>query len=159
MSITPAQYATLKAYALADPTAATFITNGNDPQLAEWFNAPSTKIVWRSLVPVSDVGQSFEATELSGLTSLNNDRLGTFALWNPAGATPARVDHRKFFNSIFSGAGGATTRGRLDTLWRRFATRAEAALATGTGTTQDPAVLTWEGDLFMYDSFRIRTAE
>jgi len=158
MTLTTSQFATLKAYALADPTAANFITNGNDPQLAEWFNAPSTKIVWRSLVPVSEVGQSFEATELNGLTSLNNDRLGTFALWNPAGATPARVDHRAFFSSIFSGAGGATTRGRLDTLWRRFATRAEAALATGTGTTQDPAVLVWEGTLSTNDSIPIRNA-
>jgi len=156
--LTPAQASTLKAYALLDPTAAQHIASGDVARLTDWLNGASTKVVWKSLVPVSEVGQSFEATELAGLTSLNNDRLGTFALWNPAGATPVRVDHRTFFASIFSGAGGATTRGRLDSLWRRFATRAEAALAEGTGTTNSPAALTWEGSFGWNESSQVVNA-
>ena len=40
--LSESQHSALKAVALADQTAAGYIANGNDIQLADWFNAQQT---------------------------------------------------------------------------------------------------------------------
>jgi adenosylcobinamide amidohydrolase len=44
-------------------------------------------------------------------------------------------------------AGGTATRAKLLILWKRLATHAEKALATGTGSDAVPALLTQEGPI------------
>lgn len=158
MALSTAQKQTLKALAVADPVASQLMDGTQDPELANWYNTSTTKIVFKTSVSLATVGKTFEATGLSSMTSANNDRLVSFAMWNPQGVDPTRIDHRQFFDDVFSPASGATTRTRLAALWRRFATRAEGALATGTGTDAVPAALVYEGMISYVDASDIRSA-
>lgn len=148
MELTPQQIATLKAAIIADPNlaAARAIHSGVGTQMiTDYLNSASTKVVFKTSAALAEVGKNFEATALSAMTSANNDRLVSFALWNPQGVDPTRADHRQFFNDVFSPASGAGTRAKLYALWRRFANRAEGLLAAGTGSDADPAALVFEG--------------
>lgn len=157
--LTSQQITALKAFAAADQTAAALMASADDVGLAAWFNGNNGAFtVWRSSVPIYEVGEAFEASGLSAMTSTNNDRLSSFAAWNPRGVVPSRGDHRTFFDDVFSPASGATTRTRLSALWRRIATRAEQALATGTGSNAAPATLVFEGKLSYIDASNIRSA-
>lgn len=124
MSLTPAQLPILKAAILAE-TDAGFVAAravGND-----------------------EVGRAFIASGLSAMTAGNNDRLVSFALWNPGGVQPFRQDHRQFFDDVFSPTSGATTRAALWALWKRNVTRGERLYATGTGSDAVPGLLVFEG--------------
>lgn len=144
-NFTEEQYQSLSAYAKANPTALACITAKNDICLREWLNSPSGFIVFKSRVPISTVGEHFVGSGLSAMTSANNDRLVSFALWNPNGVNPNRFDHRDFFESVFSPASGASTRSALYALWRRNANNLEKAFTTGTGTDANPGALGYEG--------------
>ena len=48
--LTIPQMQALKSAALADPTASGYLSTGNDNELAQWFNAPNGKIVWRTVI-------------------------------------------------------------------------------------------------------------
>ena len=143
--MTPAQLATLKAAILADGT----LTGASAVTIAGVFNALAAPAftVWKTSVSTGNVGKAFVATSIAGMTSANNDRLVSFALWNPDGVNPSRADQRTFFDDVFSVASGAPTRTALAALWRRFATRAEKLFATGTGSDAAPATLAFEGSI------------
>ena len=149
MQLTTAQAATLKAAILAEANATLVaaLAVRDDTGVADWYNATTATVVWRSHVQLAEVGKAFVATSLSSMTSLNNDRLVSFALYNGDGINPSRADHRAFFDDVFSPTSGAPARTALATLWRRTATRAEALFATGIGTTASPATLAAEGPL------------
>lgn len=150
MALTPAQSQTL-ANAIknsTDPMVVAALAVGNDggPNgLLEWCNANSTFVVWKTFVIKADVGKAFIASALAAITAGNNDKLSSFALWNPDGVNPSRIDTRQFFDDIFSVAAGATTRAALLALWKRFATNAEKVFCTGTGTDVTPGDVVFEG--------------
>lgn len=114
-------------------------------------NASPDFTVWKSNVSIAEVGAAIDADELSGLPTNDATRLDTFSTYNQSGVKPAKADRRSFFDNIFAGAGGATTRANLAVLWKRLATRAEALFAVGTGTDTDPATLTFEGVISYQD--------
>lgn len=149
MALTPAQKATLKAAILADPALNVF-PNSSDgnfdlaAKLSTEIAAPAF-IVWRTLVALGEVGRTFNATDLAGLTSLNTQRLQNLAAWLENGVNPSLASVRQFFDDVFSGAGGANTRAALLVIWKRSATRIEKILATGTGSDQSPATMGYEG--------------
>jgi hypothetical protein len=149
--LTPAQNAALKAAILAetDPTLVAFRNVGSDDGVAQFYNGASSPafIVWKSSVEQAEVGRAFVASALSAMTSANNDRLVSFALWNPGGVTPSRADHRQFFDDVFSPASGASTRAALLALWKRTATRVERLFAIGTGSDAAPGTLVFEGEI------------
>jgi hypothetical protein len=154
MHLTAAQSATLKADILNTPALAALAgTPDGRVEIARLYNLAASPgfTVWKSSVPLGTVGQTFVASELLSRTALENDRLGTFANWNPEGVNPSRADHRAFFDGVFSAAGGAGTRAALLALWKRPATRAEKLFATGTGSDGSPAVLVVEGVLDFSD--------
>jgi len=143
--MTPAQLATLKAYVLADQTASALYANGEDGAVADWCNEvlPSF-IVWRSKVSTSEIGKAVNYVAVEAMTDVNRGRINTFYGMNPVSFDPSRADIRTYWANTFSGAlggQGQATRDALEALWRRAATRAESALATGTGTTASPAAL------------------
>ena len=115
-------------------------------------------IVWRGNVTISETGQSFNGTELSGMTTGNQTRLQTIAQYLAAGYNAAKSDVRAMFNDIWSGAGGVTTRANLLVLWKRSATLGEKILATGTGSDASPAALGFEGDLSYQDVTEARSS-
>lgn len=165
-ALTAAQLATLRTDINANTTAipagladcvnyvgvqAKNVPNNQDGNLclARFYNTDSNPafIVWKTSVPLTTVGNAFNATELAGLTSLNTQRLQNLAAWLETGVNPSLAPVRQFFDDIFSGAGGANTRAALLALWKRTATRAERLYATGTGSDATPGSLVFEGTL------------
>ena len=154
MSLTTAQLPALNAAIKADP-----VLNAlpNDPDAndftAKEFNKPASPnfTVWKSNVPNADIATCFNGTELAGLTANNHTRLQTVAVWFVGGMNPALPDMRAMLDDIFSGTGGANTRSRLLSMYKRLATRCEKLYATGTGTDPSPAILVFEGQIGWQD--------
>ncbi len=149
MSLTTAQYTTLKNAILADPTLNAFpnTSDGNFDlarKLSIELQPPGTFIVWRRRVPLTELGDAMVATEVAGLTTANLTRLQVYAEYSTAGIN-ASQNTSDGFDSIFSGAGGAGTRTALHPVWRRAATRIENILSTGTGSDASPATMGYEG--------------
>lgn len=150
MPLTTAQTVTLKAAILAetDPTFVALRTAGATGAMADWFNQASTFTVWRTSVPISEIGDAVIATELVGLTALNLQRLQALTGDLAAGSINASIaDRRSGFDQVFSGAGGAGTRAALLVLWKRLALRIEKLYATGTGTNATPGTVVYEGTI------------
>lgn len=153
--LTTSQLSTLKAVALADPTAAQYIANGNDNELAEWFNQPQTFVVWRSVLTPELARAAIiqGATQLDGLTVGKRDSLFYLVSGN------LNVSEASVRAAIDDLCGGQNTlKAFLVAAQKRTTTRAEKALASGTGTDAVPAILGWEGWISGNDSSNIRTA-
>jgi len=146
--MTPAQLVILKSDILADPTLNAFPngTTGNF-EVAKAYNelASPAFTVWKVNVSITQIGDNLVATELAGLSTLNSTRLQTIAVFSSDGVNPSLSDRRAFFDDVFSGSGGALTRAKLLTLWKRLATRAEKLFSIGTGTDSSPASTTFMG--------------
>jgi hypothetical protein len=150
MSLTPAQLQTLKTAIAGDPTLSSQpMTSAGAASIANSMNANASPAftVWKTNVAINAVGKAFNGTELGNLTSANQTRLQTIAIYLAGGVNPTLADNRAFFDDIFSGAGGAITRASLLTLWKRLATRGEKLYATGTGSDPSPATLVFEGNI------------
>jgi hypothetical protein len=165
MALTPAQKLTLKTHVEANTTVLAFgagnqqintvfnaaSLNAGDAQLiAEYYNLlgpANTHTVWKTLVTITQVGDKINGTELAGLSSLNSTRLQTVVILSAGGVNPSLLDRRQFFDDIFSGAGGATTRANLLALWKRLCRNVEKVFATGTGSDASPATLVFEGSV------------
>lgn len=151
MPLTTTQLVTLAANirAAVDAPVVTALANGNDNEIARLYNLDASPAftVWKTSVTINAIGDKINGTELAGLSSLNTTRLQAVVMLSPAGVNPSLIDRRQFFDDIFSGAGGTTTRAQLLALWKRFATRAEKLYATGTGSDASPATLVFEGSI------------
>lgn len=144
--MTQAELTALKTLINSDVTNQT----RNEIQITQWVNDYASPDWWvyRTSVPVVEVGDAINASELAGLTALNLQRLQAMT-GDLSGGTihAANADRRAGFDSVFSGAGGATTRANLAVVWRRKANRFEKQQSTGTGSTGSPATMTWEGSV------------
>jgi hypothetical protein len=149
VTLTTAQRNALKADILANSDALAIYNVGNLEALAALYNANASPAftVWKSNVSINAVGKAFSGTELAGLTSANQTRLQTLALYLADGVNPSIASNRAFFDDVFSGASGVNTRAALLVLWKRAATRLEKVFATGTGSDASPGVLVLEGAL------------
>lgn len=152
-ALTTQQMQTLKSAALADPTAAAYLVAGNDSDLQAWFNAANTKIVWRSTISPDLMREALVcgATQLDGLTVGKRDSLFYLA----AGDLNNSANLRASIDDL-SGTQN-TLKACLVAAQKRTATKAEAILATGTGTTQSPATMGWEGFITDADVIAIRS--
>lgn len=152
--LTTEQLATLKAAILADMTLAQWAATGRmAEEIAHALNETATPafVVWRTAVGPGEWDDAILTTpdagkQLDGLTASKRDSL-FWALGktlNPA--VPAvRVSLDDFCGSQ------NTLKAAIVAAQKRNATRAEKALATGTGTTASPATLTHEGALTYQD--------
>lgn len=161
-ALTSAQLTTLKADIVADSTLNSQPNNSDGAfAIAAAYNAAASPsfTVWKTNVPIVQVGQSFNGTEFAGLSSLNATRLQTLSMFFTTGVNPSKADVRQFFDDIFSGAGGATTRANLLILWKRLATRGEKLFADtsgGNGANATPATLVVEGNISVQDVLNAR---
>ncbi len=149
MNLTQSQLSTLKTWLTANASGL------DDSQAAAALNAAAAgpnNICWKTNVAIVKVGDKLNGTEVAGLTSLNVERLQAVALYSSGGINPSLSDRRQFFDDIFSGAGGATTRANLLALWKRTMTVGENVFKTGTGSDASPATLgaTANGDATVY---------
>jgi hypothetical protein len=136
---TPAQFQTLKAGAMADPTAAAFIAAGDDYGLADWLNAtaPGPVKAWRSYVDRADIFDATPITNFDGLTagkrdawkllidnapvdfSRNKVRAAVVDIWAAAQATSILTDMTENATRAESIIGGSTATDATVTALRR----------------------------------------
>jgi len=167
-SLTDTQKTTLKTVALADPVASQYVTSPsaeNDELLAQWFNAASSFVAWKTSIPVRDI---YERTSGTGTTwdwttyianTTAAERDAWAAMTGNGTLSPALQQVRDAWAKIYSGTGAAVVaqRAHLTAISQRNATRAEAALATGTGTAASPGTLIFEGTISQGDASTIRS--
>lgn len=167
-AFTDAEILTLRATVSAEPSIQPCVTAGNDGCVAAWLNSPSTFVVWKTSVkkdvifdavvwanftpnnPLAGAGQdatnwlmACQGKALNLQTLLNQDFIDATKLNVRAGLQDATTN-------IPSGASGASRSGgwtAINLAMQRNATIAEKALATGTGTTGSPGLLTFEGSV------------
>jgi len=158
--LTDAQMPALKAAILAD-AALNAIPNtypAGAAQLAAALNADASPdfTVWKTQATINEVGKAFDGGELAGMTTGNQTRLQTLALYLASGVNPSLASNRKFFDDVFSGAGGVITRAALLVLWKRNARLIEKIFATGTGSDASPAQLVFQGTIGPIDAHNAR---
>jgi hypothetical protein len=158
MPLTSAQKAIVKADILAQPDLSA-IQQGSDGSfiIADLYNLNASPDfwVWKSKLSrgevVNDVGPegtSFAWTGSGYITRSQGERDAFREIFNHTGTcNPSLVNVRNAFNDIFSGgtAPAPANRAHIAAVSRRKASRLEKLLATGTGSTASPAVLTFEG--------------
>jgi hypothetical protein len=158
-ALTSAQRATLAADIAANPTLNNQPHNSDGATFIQQFYATTASpnfTVWKTSVPIMQVGNAFDATELGNRTTLENTRLQTLAMYLGSGVNPSLSTVRQFFDDIFSGAGGVNTRTALLALWKRLANRGEKLFATGTGSDVSPATMVVEGTISVIDIMQAR---
>ena len=136
MNLTTAQLGTLKTWLT---TNASGLNDETSAALLNAAQAGPNNIAWKTNVTITQIGDKINGTELAGLSTLNNTRLQTVVVLSQSGINASLTDRRQFFDDIFSGAGGATTRANLLALWKRTITVGEKLFATGTGSDASPA--------------------
>ena len=174
MPLTTAQIAILKAAITAeiDPTFVALRQAGATGAMTEWYNAPSTYVVWRSTTPAADI---FDAIVWANLTPADTPD-GT-AQWQNrslacqgkqfniqtllagretigSGKPNVRSGLQDALTNVPAGAAGANIAAgwaAVRVAMQRAATRAEKLYATGLGTAATPGVLGFEGGLVEYD--------
>lgn len=142
------QATTLRTTALAEPSIAQAIANGDDSSVAAWFNTASTFIVWKNSISCKELSDgAIVWTAVDALTA------GKARIWEwlckYETINPSKANVRQGLQDAF-GAGSATVIAATP-LIKRAATNAEKALATGTGTTATPGLLTFEGRISVND--------
>ena len=153
--LTTTQRSTLKAVALADQTASAYIAAGNDTALAEWFNAPTAHVVWRSsMTPDQSRAAIIQGSaQLDALTVGKRDSL----FWLASG--DLNVSDATVRAAIDDLCGTQNTlKAALLAAEKRTCSVAEKALSSGPGTNAVPALLGWEGSLSGNDMSAIREA-
>lgn len=131
----------------------------DDTTLAAIYNAPSSKVVWRTDVARADIYHQTSVAALAG---------GTPTTWNWTTYKSQNVSEQNAWvqmfmgdladfslanlragvDAIFSGSGApAAQRAHVAAIAKRYATRAEALYTTGDGSVATPATLGPQGAL------------
>lgn len=168
----PEELATLKAFVLASQDAAiqAAAASRNDTQLSKLLNLPSAFAVWRIDVPTTElVGAiklaSFTPSDTPDNTLLYNNRCALCELKQNSVRlllareviTSQKLSTRQDLMDALTGVPAGPSGTAVDAGWlgagkvkatiTRFATVAETAFATGTGTVAQPGDLGWEGQM------------
>ena len=148
MALTTEQLATLKAAILADPVLAAFPAGSDGSYaIAAELNKPAAPefVVWKTSVQVDEIMRNgMDWTRVDNLTVGKSriwdwmSRLGSF--------NPSKTNIRAGIDAAWVGtAADLAVRATIYTHCKRAATVVEKLFASGTGTTADPATLTFEG--------------
>lgn len=178
---TPEQNTILKALAAADPIAQAWVNDAtaDDQALADWLNTDTTKYIWKTFTPSDDVFNEIvganmtpvdapdgttlwtnralmcQAKQLNIQTLLQGkDRLATSKANIRNTLSDALLNVPSGANGVAQSAGWAGVKAVIS----RIATRAEVALATGTGTKASPATPEWEGIIDAGQASSVRVA-
>jgi len=159
--LTAGQIAILRPIVLAEPTLASARQTGDDQVIAAWLNTtdPANFTVWRTSVARDTITQNvaFDWTRVDNLT------VGKARIWDMMfdnaikSINPSQVNVRAGIDAAWVGtAGDLAVRAAVYVQCKRFATRAEKALATGTGSDAVPATLTWESKVTPEEASQMR---
>lgn len=157
--LTPQQQQTLKAAILADPVLNAYPdTYDGAWEIARLLNAPSdpAKIVWKTNVSIDEIMRN-------GMdwARVDNLSVGKARIWDWMGRLgtldASRPNIRAGIDATWVGtAADLAVRATVYTHCKRTASRAEALFATGAGTTESPATMTFEGTLNHYAVYDAR---
>lgn len=156
--LSASQVVALRALVVSDTTALALANAGNDSGLAAWLNTDTvTYMVWRSSVTSDAIMQdaSFDWTRVDNL-SIGKARIWDW-MFRSGSVNPTNVNIRTGTAAVWVGtAADLAVQAAILAKYKRSATRAEKALASGTGTTAVPATLSWEGQLSYNDASLLR---
>ena len=178
-ALTGAQIVTLRPVVQAEPTLAQAIATGDDYAIAAWLNGESAPAfyVWRTSMNTQEVYDSIVWANLTPADTPDGTQLWLNRALAAQGKqfniqtllqgrdtiNPARGNVRAGLqdatSSIPSGVGGATQSGgwlAIKPVITRLATRAEKAIAGGTGTAATPASLVFEGTVTAQEASLMR---
>lgn len=152
---TQPQKDSLKAAIQAESSITSCYISGDHGCIASWLNSTSTFIVWRTSVSqaeyqtkVSSDGTVFNWSGTGGFIARSQgERDAWRTMFGAGNVNPSLSNVIAAFNDIFSGtgAGAVANRAHLAAVSKRSATFAEKTLATGTGSSASPGLLTFEG--------------
>ena len=154
MALTTEQLQLLKAAILADPVLAAYPNSGpGNWAIAEALNALSNPavIVWKTSVSIDEIMRNgMDWARVDNLT------VGKARIWDWLGRLgsfdASKPNIRAGIDATWVGtAADLAVRAKVYVHCKRTATRAEAVLASGTGTDASPAVMGWEGLLQYID--------
>lgn len=171
--LTQAQLLALKTsiFAQTDLTFVGWRNEGATGLMAEWYNAPSTFTVWRTVTPLTEVADAitwaaFTPTDApDGTAAWQTKALACqgyqFNVQNmllvaqqfggvSSGRAKVRQGWQDSTQSIPSGVGGVSQSAgwaQIRLAMQRAARRGEALYATGTGTVATPGTLVYEGQI------------
>lgn len=157
--MTPEQLLVIKNYILATPAlAAKPMTPDGAYEIAQELNKGKdpTFVVWKTSVDMYEIMRNgMDWARVDNLT------VGKARIWDWIGRlgtfNASKVNIRAGIDATWIGtAADLAVRAVVYTHCKRNAKVAEALLATGTGTTADPAVLNFEGDISYYQVMEAR---
>lgn len=139
MALTAQQLATLRAAALANPTAAAIIAAGNTFDMQAWLNGKETPAVkaWRTSYPGDEMYAAHKPVEYIARSAAERS---AFDLMVARTVAPTKVAIRKGVEDIFSGGANATSRPAILNDMLENATRAEVAIGGATQATAIDAI-------------------
>lgn len=167
MPLTSAQNAVVKANILASPDLNAFPANIDGAYgIADLYNLPAAPnfIVWKARLHEQEITSltSAEGTVWSWpsfITRSVGEQTGWARMFNGTYTiNPSLAQVRAGIADIFSGGTGAAQRTHLLAIAKENATRIEKLLASGAGTTADPATRPFVGNISPQDVFNARVS-
>lgn len=154
--LTTAQLQAIKALIDADPALAAQPNNSDGAfAITEALNqiAVPDFIVWRTNVPLDEITQNGFTWTLVDALSVGTARIWEWMFDNPTRSiNPSKPNVRQGIADVWSGTTGKlAVQTAVLGHCKRQATRAEKALATGTGSDATPATMDFEGALSYQD--------
>lgn len=153
MNLTTQQKATVLADIQGNPTLLALYNDSVFTEIAGYYNAQFTPdfTVWKTSVTRKEILQNgFDWTRLDNLS------VGKARIWQDifvdGSLNPSKANVRSGIEAVWVGtAQDLAVRAAVYVHCKRFATRIEKLLATGTGTDATPATLNVEGDILWQD--------
>ena len=167
MPLTAAQNLVIKNNILASPDLNAFITTIDGAYgIADLYNAVATPdfIVWKTRLHEQDITSltSAESTVWSWTSFIArsvSEQAGWARMFNGTYTiNPSLLQVRNGVADIFSGGTGAAQRTHITAISKEKATRIEKLLATGTGTTADPATRAYVGRISPQEVYDARVS-
>ena len=159
MALTPAQQAAVKADIIANADLDAFPNTSDGAfAIAVLYNLVAVPefVVWRTNITTSEIKEVIDWVEVIASSVGERD---TFQFMIADGSiNGSDINVRQGIADIFSGPGGANSRAALTALAKRSATRIEALLSTGNGTTASPATMDREGTISYQDVYSARNS-
>jgi hypothetical protein len=154
--MTPTQITALRAVCLATPAAAAFFVQDGAAGLKAYLNAPTDPawIAWRSQVPQDEIMlNGFDWARVDNL-SVGKARVWEWLFDNQTKSiNPSKLNVRAGIDQVWTGVqADLAVRAAVYVHCKRTATRVEKMLGSGVGTTADPGLMTFEGEVSDLDA-------
>jgi hypothetical protein len=153
--LTEPQKLTVKTYIENDPTLGQLAPSADNAfAIAAALQAEASPafVVWRTNVSGGEIGNAWIGNDIDGMSSLNMQRLQLLLASSPEGVFDmSRIDRRAGFENPFGSNQNNQSRVNMRAVWKRNASVIEKLLATGTGTTETPATMAFEGSISYHE--------